>query len=102
MRYAITRLATFALVATLISLPARAANDPPIRTSTIPVDTKVRLTLQSPINSKLSEAGDAITATLTEPLYIDGETILPRGTEFQGRIVAIARARRGQRSSNLT
>jgi hypothetical protein len=102
MRYAITRLAAYALVTTLISLPARAASDPPIRTETIPVDTKVRLTLQSPINSKLSEAGDSITATLTEPLFLNGEMIMPRGTEFQGKIVAIARAKRGQRSSNLS
>jgi len=102
MRHAITRLATFALVTTLISLPTRAASDPPMRTETIPVDTRVRLTLQSPINSKLSEAGDSITATLTESLLLDGEMIMPRGTEFQGRIVAIARAKRGQRSSNLS
>ena len=102
MKPSITRLAMLVLITTLNSLPVRAANEPPIRTGTIPVDTRVRLTLQSPINSKLSEPGDTITATLAEPLFIDGEMILPRGAEFQGRIVAIARAKRGQRSSNLT
>lgn len=70
--------------------------------ATIQSETKASLALQSEINSRLSEAGDSVTATLTDSLYVDGQLVLPRGTSFQGRITKIARAKRGQRSSNLT
>lgn len=72
------------------------------RQVTIESETKTRLTLQSEINSKLSETGDTITATLTEPLYVDGQLILQRGTEFRGQIAKIAPAKRGQRSSHMS
>lgn len=72
------------------------------RQVTIESETKARLTLQSEINSKSSETGDTITATLTEPLYVDGQLILQRGTEFRGQIAKIAPAKRGQRSSHMS
>jgi hypothetical protein len=93
-----------ALLAVILSaaLPTR-ANDPlPLRDATIQAETRARLTLQSQINSKLSEPGDIITATLTEPIYVEGEMVLARGAEFHGRIVAIAPAKRGQRSSSMS
>ena len=31
--------------------------------------------------------------TLSEPMYVEGEMVLPRGTEFQGRIIKIAPAK---------
>ena len=74
----------------------------PVREVTIPSETKARLTLQSPINSKLSEVDDIVTATLVEPIYVEGELVLPRGTEFHGRIVNVAPARRVQRSSHMS
>ena len=80
-------------------IPANAGTDKEV---TIKAETNARLTLQSQINSKLSEPGDIITATLSEPIYVDGELIIPRGTEFQGRIVALSRAKRVQRSSSIS
>lgn len=73
-----------------------------VREATIQPETKARLALQSQISSKLSEMGDLIIATLTEPIYVDGEMVLPRGAEFHGRIVKIAPAKRPQRSSHMS
>jgi hypothetical protein len=94
-----------AAIALLISclgaaIPARASD--PAREATIQPETKARLTLQSQISSKLSEAGDAITATLTDPIYVEGEMVLPRGAEFHCRIMQIAPAKRGPRSSSMS
>ncbi len=83
-------------------VPARGSDPQPLREATIQAESKARLTLQSRINSKLSEAGDIVVANLTEPLYVAGEMVLPRGTEFHGRIVEIAPAKRGQRSSHMS
>ena len=84
------------------AIPARGSDPQPAREATIQAETKARLTLQSQINSKLSEAGDIVTATLAEPIYVEGEMVLPRGAEFHGRIIAIAPAKRGQRSSHMS
>lgn len=72
------------------------------RQATISSETRVRLTLRSQLNSKLNEPGDIITATLAEPLYVDGQLVLQRGTEFRGQIAKVAPAKRGQRSSHMS
>jgi hypothetical protein len=70
--------------------------------ATVPEGTKIRLALQTPISSKLNEPGDQLTAILYEPLRIDGNTVLARGTEFQGRITEIKPAASGQKQSSMT
>ena len=90
------------IVCLCAALPARASDPQPIREATIQPETKAQLTIQSRINTKLSEADDVITATLNEPIFVDGEMVLARGAEFYGRIVKIAPAKRRQRSSHLS
>ena len=96
--------AAFALL--MVSLcstaPARSNDPQPLREATIQPETKARLTLRSPISSKLSETDDIITATLAEPVYVEGQLVLPRGAEFYGRIVTVSPAKRGQRSSHMS
>jgi hypothetical protein len=98
------RIAAVALLTVVLTaaIPARASDPQPLREATIQAETKARLTLQSQINSKLSETGDTITATLAEPIFVEGEMVLARGAEFHGRIVTIAPAKRGQRSSSMS
>jgi hypothetical protein len=90
------------IVASLQQVLLAGNEGPAVREATIPSETKARLTLQSRINSKLSEVDDVANATLAEPIYVDGELVLPRGTEFHGRIVNISPAKRVQRSSHLS
>jgi hypothetical protein len=78
------------------------ASGPSDRQVTILSETRARLTLRSELNSKLSESGDMITATLAEPMYVDGQLVLQRGSEFRGRIVKVSPAKRGQRSSHMS
>lgn len=72
------------------------------REATIQPDTRARLTLQTEISSKLSEEGDAVVATLTAPVYVDGRLVLPRGAEFHGKVGRVKPAKRGQRASRLS
>jgi hypothetical protein len=95
--------ALFAMTAVLCAAITARGNDPrPLRQATIQAETRARLTLQSQISSKLSEVDDTVTATLTEPIYVEGAVVLPRGTEFHGRITNIAPAKRGERSSQMS
>ncbi len=105
MSHPISRQVTAVAVLSLVvcsAMPARGNDPQPLREATIRPETKARLALQSQINSKLSEVDDVVTATLAEPIFVEGQMVLPRGTEFQGRIVSVVPAKRGQRSSHMS
>src|SRR5258706_3886246 len=59
---------------------------------TIPSGAKFKTRLETPISSKLSEVGDTIIVTLLEPMVIDAEHVLPRGTEMTGKVTLVKRA----------
>jgi hypothetical protein len=92
-----------ALFLTLILfLSAATALPQAAREATIDVETKARIVLQSQLNSKLNEPGDTITAILYEPIYVDGQLVLPRGTEFHGRVTEAIPAGRGQKNGKIS
>lgn len=69
---------------------------------TVVAETRGRLTLQSELNTKLTEPGDTITASLIEPIYAEGRMVFPRGTEFRGQITGVEQAKRLQRRGNIS
>jgi hypothetical protein len=71
------------------------------REATIEPETKAKLILQSRLSSKLSEPGDPIRAVLDEPIYVNGQLVLPRGTEFIGRVTQVTPAKRGQKQGSI-
>lgn len=97
MRRSFCSIALFACMA-LGALPAfsQAA-----REATIETDTKAKLVLQSRLSSKLSEPGDPIRAVLDEAIYVNGALVLPRGTEFIGRVTQVTAAKRPQKQGSI-
>jgi len=71
------------------------------REATIEPETKARIVLQTPLSSKLSEVGDTIVAILYEPIYVNGLLVLPRGTEFHGRVTLVTPAKRPQKNGKI-
>ena len=71
------------------------------REATIEPETKAKVILQSRLSSKLSEPGDPISAVLDEPVYVNGQLVLPRGTEFLGRVTQVTPAKRGQKQGSI-
>jgi hypothetical protein len=69
--------------------------------ATIEPETKAKIVLQSQLSSKLSEVGDPITAVLYEPIYVNGQLVMPRGTEFHGRVTSVAPAKRGMKGAQM-
>lgn len=65
--------------------------------------TMAKLSLQTQLSSKLTEVGDEVRATLYEPVRSeDGRVIIPRGTEFIGRVTQVQAAKRPQKEASLT
>jgi hypothetical protein len=65
--------------------------------------TAAKLSLQNALSSKLSEVGDQVIATLYEPVRnADGRIVIPRGTEFIGRVTQVQAAKRPQKQATMT
>ena len=94
-------LVTMAMLAALAA-PMTWARGQAAREATIQPDTKALIALQSRLSSKLSEVGDAITGVLDEPVFVDGLLVMPRGTEFHGRVTSVKPAKRGQKGAEMT
>jgi hypothetical protein len=76
---------------------APAAARPPAPTHrdvTLPEGTALRLELRSAVASDTSGIEDAVRATLRQPVSVDGQTVLPEGTELAGVVTNVERAGR--------
>lgn len=63
---------------------------PPPVPAAPPAGTVLRVRLDHALDTEHSRPGDRFTATLSEPVVVDGEEILPRGTRFVGRVTQAA------------
>lgn len=69
-------------------------------TTKLPEGTPIPIRLQSALSSALSHAGDAFSATIDEPVVIDGQTRVARGTPATGRVLE-AKPAASSRGSSL-
>ena len=78
--------------------PAAAAPETPpapaYREVTIPAGTTLRLDLQTAIASDSSRVEDAVRASLRQAVTVDGQPVLPVGTELAGVVTDIDRSGR--------
>jgi hypothetical protein len=56
-------------------------------TTKLPEGTPIPIRLQSALSSASSHAGDTFRATLDEPVVIEGQTLVARGTPATGRVL---------------
>jgi hypothetical protein len=61
---------------------------------TIPSGTTLRLDLKSSVASDTSEVEDTVRAALRQAVVVDGQTVLPVGTELVGTVTDVARSGR--------
>jgi hypothetical protein len=73
---------------------ARTAAVPVYREFTLPVGTTLPVELKSTLASDVSEVEDTVRATLRTALTVDGQEVLPAGTELAGHVTEAARAGR--------
>jgi hypothetical protein len=96
------RKSLYAIILCLAVMAAAAPAFPQAaREATIEPETKAKIILQSTLSSKLSEPGDPIRAVLDEPVYVNSQLVLPRGTEFIGRVTEVKAAGRGMKNARM-
>jgi hypothetical protein len=54
---------------------------------TIPAGTRLHVALIDGVSSNQNSSGDQFMASLTDPVVIDGKTVLAKGTKVRGRVV---------------
>jgi hypothetical protein len=65
--------------------------------------TLARVSLQTQLSSKISEVGDEVIGVLYEAVRgADGRVVVPRGTEFIGRVTQVQAAKRPQKQATMT
>jgi len=57
------------------------------QTITIPEDTVITVHLGETLSSKSSHAGDSFSATVAEPISVDGKTVIEQGAAARGSVV---------------
>ncbi len=66
--------------------PTPATQAPPIITATIPAGTPLHVRLDESLGTKHERTGERFYATLSQPVTLDGETLLPTGARFIGHL----------------
>ena len=67
-----------------VARPAESA--PPRSPVVIPNGTPLHVRVDASIDTRRNRAGDPFTATLSQPIEVEGRTVVPAGTEFSGHV----------------
>jgi hypothetical protein len=54
----------------------------------IPVGTHIRVRLAQTLDTRYDRRGSGFTATLDEPIVVGGRVVVPKGTPFEGAVLA--------------
>jgi len=92
-----------ALLSLLLSLPSAVH----AQATELVQGTQVHLTLLNGLSTSIARDGDPFTAIVSEPVFYNGQMVLPSGAKIHGQIGAISRPKhfaliRGQASMSLT
>ena len=75
---------------------------PPPQKVTVPAGTQLSVRLNDPLSSETNKIGDTFHGSLSSPIVIDGETVIPSGADVVGRVANVQSAGRFAGQSVLT
>ena len=65
---------------------------PPPQKVTVPSGTALAIRLVDPIDSEKNQTGDTFHATLNNPITVNGDTVIPSGSDVQGHLADVKSA----------
>lgn len=88
-RYLIAGGATLLAVALGVAAVVRRSTrpEPKVEALTVPQDTTIHVTLNQALSSDQSRPGEHFEATVSQPVIIDGTTVIPQGASAEGLVV---------------
>jgi hypothetical protein len=82
--------------------PAPVQPPPPPQKITVPAGTQISVRLGEALDSERNQVGDTFHGSLTTPIVIGGETVIPSGADVVGRVADVKSAGRFAGNSVLT
>ncbi len=82
--------------------PAPPPPPPPPQKVTIPAGTQLSVRLNDQLDSERNQVGDTFRGSLSTPIVINGETVIPSGADVVGRVADVKSAGRFAGNSVLT
>jgi hypothetical protein len=76
-------MAKWCWIAPLLAAAAWAQTRP----SVIPSGTELKVRMDETLSASRNQGGDRFTATLTSPVVVDGQTVVPVGTPVTGHVL---------------
>lgn len=67
----------------------------------VPAGTELTVALDKMLSSRTSQAGDTFSATVVEPILIDGHEVIPAGSTIEGKVTEVTSAREGAGKATL-
>lgn len=89
----------YLLFVSLIFTQAQTADDSSVYD--LQTGTKIRVSMDNEINSKVSNVDDTFTTTISEPVSVRGTVVIPIGTIVEGRVIKVDPASVGGQNGNL-
>jgi hypothetical protein len=68
----------------------------------VPAGTELSLALDTTLSSETSNAGDTFSATVVEPIVMDGREVIPAGSRIEGKVTEATPAKRGAGEAKLS
>jgi hypothetical protein len=72
--------------------PTQTTQTPPALS--LPTGTSVKMKLETAISTSTTKTGDRFEGRVTEPVVVDGATVIPVGASIEGRVTRISEPRR--------
>jgi hypothetical protein len=88
--------------ASAVQAPPPPLPPPPPQKIMIPAGTQLTVRLTDPLDSERNQVGDTFHGSLSAPIVINGETVIPSGADVVGRVADVKSAGRFAGNSVLT
>lgn len=72
-----------------------------LESTTLPVQTRLALVLESPLDARTSQPGELFEAHVKEDLFVGASLILPRGSLVRGRVFEVSKPRLISRAAKV-
>ena len=72
-----------------------------VSSTTIPVETRLRLILESPVDAKMSQPGDIFEAHVKDDLFLGTSLLLAKGSLVRGRVYEVSKPRLLSRAAKI-
>jgi len=84
------------------SLASRSSSQENVSGITVPADTVIQIRMVDSVNSESARLGQTFKASLDEPIYVNGQQVVPRGADVLTKLVNDQRAGKLQGKNVLT